>query len=97
VPPAVIATALTPLCASCLALPEVAAFHRAERRWRDAERQRAAAARTRFDARAQRLSRLASTREASLAARGTSAPADRDALPEAIRAALERARRGRPR
>lgn len=86
------ATRATPVCASCAALPEVAAYLAAESRWRAAETERAEAARLRHDSRALRLQREAEARDQLLASRRPASAADAESGVDPIQAALERAR-----
>lgn len=88
---------MTTLCPACSALPDVAVFLEAEQQWRALDQRRANAARRRFESRNRRLQREEAERSERLAARIVIAPTSADAMPDAIRAALQRAKKRNPR
>ncbi len=77
------------MCDHCSTLADVKEFLKRDARWQAQEKLRADAARKRFEARKHRLAREEALRQQRLAARSAETPSA-NAMPDAIRAALER-------
>ena len=77
------------ICDHCSTLTDVREFLKRDAHWQAQEKLRADAARKRFEARKHRLAREEALRQQRLAARSAETPSA-NAMPDAIRAALER-------